>query len=122
MHRFCKSCIEESLRKTKRECPTCRKPLASHRALREDTNFDALIKLFIPDRDAFLQRERLRLQRIQEFTNPHALSESVNTGLRVCWRGFVGEDRCRGFFFFWVYAAALAPYAGTSRAGQAGEN
>lgn len=32
-HRFCEPCIKEALRVCKQECPTCRKPIASHRLL-----------------------------------------------------------------------------------------
>ena len=40
-HRFCEKCIKTAL-SIKRECPTCRSAIASHRMLRADTDFAAL--------------------------------------------------------------------------------
>ena len=48
MHRFCAGCIEKCLRVGKKECPTCRKPVATKRNLRKDTNFQDLITKLYP--------------------------------------------------------------------------
>ena len=44
LHRFCEDCITAALRRGNKECPTCRKKLVSRRSLRQDSNFDALIR------------------------------------------------------------------------------
>ena len=41
-HRFCEACILTAIN-IKKECPTCRAPIKSHRALRADTH---LLELF----------------------------------------------------------------------------
>ena len=51
LHRFCSECIESALRLGKKECPTCRAPIATRRALRRDDNFDNLIRALYPDQD-----------------------------------------------------------------------
>lgn len=50
LHRFCKECIERSLRLVKHECPSCRIHVPSKRSLRRDSNFDELISICFPDR------------------------------------------------------------------------
>ena len=57
MHRFCAGCIEKCLRVGKKECPTCRKPVATRRNLRNDTNFQDLITKLYPDLEAFEEEE-----------------------------------------------------------------
>ena len=39
-HRFCKECIETSLRQHKNECPTCRLHIPTRRSLRPNQAFD----------------------------------------------------------------------------------
>lgn len=51
LHRFCKECIERSLRLVKHECPSCRIHVPSKRSLRRDSNFDELISVCFPDRN-----------------------------------------------------------------------
>jgi hypothetical protein len=51
LHRFCSDCIHKSLRtnlgpKSVKECPLCRKTLASRRDCKPDPKFDALIQTF----------------------------------------------------------------------------
>ena len=53
MHRFCASCIQKCLRLGKKECPSCRKPIATRRNLRNDNNFAALIAKLYPDLEDF---------------------------------------------------------------------
>ncbi|XP_019851346.1 PREDICTED: E3 ubiquitin-protein ligase RING2-like [Amphimedon queenslandica] len=57
LHRFCQECIITALRSGNKECPTCRKKLASKRSLRSDPNFDALIAKIYPNRDELLQQQ-----------------------------------------------------------------
>ena len=51
LHRFCSECIESALRLGRKECPTCRAPVATRRALRRDDNFDNLVRALYPDVD-----------------------------------------------------------------------
>ncbi|KAF5195485.1 Ring finger protein [Thalictrum thalictroides] len=49
LHRFCKECIDKSMRVVNRECPACRKHLPSKRTLRKDTRYDRIIQEFYPN-------------------------------------------------------------------------
>ena len=62
MHRFCAGCIQKCLRLGKKECPACRKPVATRRNLRTDTNFAALIYKLYPDLDDFEEEEEEQLE------------------------------------------------------------
>jgi len=53
LHRFCHDCIITALRSGNKECPTCRKKLASKRSLRPDPNFDAIITKIFPNREEY---------------------------------------------------------------------
>lgn len=72
LHRFCRECIDKSMRMGNNECPACRKHCASRRSLRDDPNYDALIAAVYPDIDqyeeeelAFQEDERVRNKQIQ---------------------------------------------------------
>ncbi|NP_001344829.1 putative RING zinc finger domain superfamily protein isoform 2 [Zea mays] len=73
LHRFCRDCIDKSMRLGNNECPACRTHCASRRSLRDDPNYDALIAALYPDIDkyeeeefAFSEQERIRNKKIQE--------------------------------------------------------
>ncbi|KAJ3696071.1 hypothetical protein LUZ60_001448 [Juncus effusus] len=73
LHRFCRDCIDKSMRLSNNECPACRTHCASRRSLRDDPNFDALISALYPDIDkyeeeelAFSEEERSRNRKIQD--------------------------------------------------------
>jgi len=53
LHRFCANCIEKCLRVGKKECPSCRAPVATRRSLRKDKNFAKLLRKLYPDMEAF---------------------------------------------------------------------
>ncbi|KAL7073731.1 hypothetical protein ACQ4LE_007452, partial [Meloidogyne hapla] len=53
LHRFCADCIQNSIYKTSRQCPTCRKKIISKRNLRPDPNIDLLIDTIWPDRNIY---------------------------------------------------------------------
>ncbi|KFK42721.1 ubiquitin-protein ligase rnf1 2 [Arabis alpina] len=53
LHRFCRECIDKSMRLGNNECPACRKHCASRRSLRDDPNFDAFIAASFQDIDKF---------------------------------------------------------------------
>ncbi|KAJ8761399.1 hypothetical protein K2173_001530 [Erythroxylum novogranatense] len=72
LHRFCRECIDKSMRLGNNECPACRTHCASRRSLRDDPNYDALIAALYPDIDkyeeeelAFLEEEKARNKQIQ---------------------------------------------------------
>ncbi|VFQ84087.1 unnamed protein product [Cuscuta campestris] len=56
-HRFCKECIDKSMRLGNNECPACRIHCASRRSLRDDPRFDALIKAIFPDVEKYEEEE-----------------------------------------------------------------
>ena len=49
LHRFCYDCIETALRLGKKECPSCRMPVATRRAFRRDDNFERLVHTLYPN-------------------------------------------------------------------------
>lgn len=72
LHRFCRECIDKSMRMGNNECPACRTHCASRRSLRDDPNYDALIAFLYPDIDkyeeeelAFHEEEKTRNKQIQ---------------------------------------------------------
>ncbi|KAM0833740.1 hypothetical protein ACQ4PT_064083 [Festuca glaucescens] len=72
LHRFCRDCIDKSMRLGNNECPACRTHCASRRSLRDDPNYDALIATLYPDIDkyeeeelAFSEEEKTRNKKIQ---------------------------------------------------------
>ncbi|CAH9099230.1 unnamed protein product [Cuscuta epithymum] len=56
-HRFCRECIDKSMRLGNNECPACRIHCASRRSLRDDPGFDALIKAIYPDVEKYEEEE-----------------------------------------------------------------
>ncbi|XP_057954421.1 putative E3 ubiquitin-protein ligase RING1a isoform X2 [Malania oleifera] len=72
LHRFCRECIDKSMRLGNNECPACRTHCASRRSLRDDPNYDALIAALYPDIEkyeeeelAFHEEEKNRNKQIQ---------------------------------------------------------
>ncbi|XP_057478657.1 putative E3 ubiquitin-protein ligase RING1a isoform X1 [Actinidia eriantha] len=72
LHRFCRACIDKSMRLGNNECPACRKHCASRRSLRDDPEFDALIEILYDDIEkyeeeelAFHEEEKTRNNQIQ---------------------------------------------------------
>jgi len=57
LHRFCRECIDKSMRLGNNECPACRTHCASRRSLRDDPNFDALVAAIYPDLDKYEEEE-----------------------------------------------------------------
>ncbi|KAK9681984.1 hypothetical protein RND81_10G041500 [Saponaria officinalis] len=57
LHRFCRECIDKSMRMGNNECPACRTHCASRRSLRDDPNYDALIAAIYPDIDQYEEEE-----------------------------------------------------------------
>ncbi|KAL8136724.1 hypothetical protein V2J09_002725 [Rumex salicifolius] len=72
LHRFCRECIDKSMRMGNNECPACRTHCASRRSLRDDSRYDALISALFPDIEkyeaeelAFCEEEKSRNKQIQ---------------------------------------------------------
>ncbi|XP_021911131.1 putative E3 ubiquitin-protein ligase RING1a isoform X2 [Carica papaya] len=57
LHRFCRECIDKSMRLGNNECPACRTHCASRRSLRDDPKYDALIAALYPDIDKYEEEE-----------------------------------------------------------------
>ncbi|XWS12620.1 hypothetical protein CRYUN_Cryun37aG0105700 [Craigia yunnanensis] len=57
LHRFCRECIDKSMRMGNNECPACRTHCASRRSLRDDPNYDTLIAALYPDIDKYEEEE-----------------------------------------------------------------
>ncbi|WOL15171.1 E3 ubiquitin-protein ligase [Canna indica] len=57
LHRFCRACIDKSMRLGNNECPACRTHCASRRSLRDDPKYDALIAAIYPDIDKYEEEE-----------------------------------------------------------------
>ncbi|XP_027347402.1 putative E3 ubiquitin-protein ligase RING1a isoform X2 [Abrus precatorius] len=57
LHRFCRECIDKSMRLGNNECPACRTHCASRRSLRDDPNYDALIAALYPNIDKYEEEE-----------------------------------------------------------------
>jgi len=83
LHRFCNGCITQSLRKTKKNCPTCRKECPSKRSLRNDEKFDSLIKIIFPDRKVLEDAHELLMKKIHDTNNAKAAMQMYNTGTLV---------------------------------------
>lgn len=57
LHRFCRECIDKSMRLGNNECPACRTHCASRRSLRDDLDFDTFVNSVYPDVEKYEQEE-----------------------------------------------------------------
>ncbi|GLT82837.1 hypothetical protein SLE2022_011730 [Rubroshorea leprosula] len=80
LHRFCRECIDKSMRMGNNECPACRTHCASRRSLRDDPNYDALIAALYPDIDKF-EEEELALHE-EEMTRNKQIQDSIAQTLK----------------------------------------
>ncbi|XP_065211107.1 E3 ubiquitin-protein ligase RING2-like [Planococcus citri] len=83
LHRFCSECIITALRSGNKECPTCRKKLASKRSLRPDPNFDLLIQTLYPNREEYEAHQIKALEKLNNSQSQAALVYSINEGIKV---------------------------------------
>lgn len=88
LHRFCNECIVTALRAGNKECPTCRKKLASKRSLRPDPNFDGIIAKIYPNReeyDAMHERvlEKLKYKKVLNNTNQKSAARQNRLALKL---------------------------------------
>eukprot|EP00249_Psilotum_nudum_P009598 c22032_g1_i2 orf=303-1649(+) len=81
LHRFCRECIDKSMRLGNNECPVCRTHCASRRSLRDDLNFDALIAALYPDLDSYEEQE-LALREEDECRNRQLQASIAELSLR----------------------------------------
>ncbi|KAJ8532109.1 hypothetical protein K7X08_012032 [Anisodus acutangulus] len=66
-HRFCRECIDKSMRLGNNECPACRIHCASRRSLRDDPGFDTLIEAIYPDVEKYEEEELVFLEEERAF-------------------------------------------------------
>ncbi|KAL1327169.1 putative E3 ubiquitin-protein ligase RING1a isoform X1 [Arachis hypogaea] len=81
LHRFCRECIDKSMRLGNNECPACRTHCASRRSLRDDPNYDALIAALYPDIDKY-EEEELALHEDEVTHNKQKIQASIAQTLR----------------------------------------
>lgn len=81
LHRFCRECIDKSMRLGNNECPVCRTHCASRRSLRDDLNFDALIAALYPNVDTY-EEEELALREEDERRNKQLQASIAETSER----------------------------------------
>ncbi|KAL2937834.1 putative E3 ubiquitin-protein ligase RING1a [Bienertia sinuspersici] len=87
LHRFCRECIDKSMRMGNNECPACRTHCASRRSLRDDPRFDELIAVLYPDirkfeeeELAFYEEDEVRNKQIQESITQVLIKQSEALG------------------------------------------
>eukprot|EP01018_Ginkgo_biloba_P037420 Gb_09408 [translate_table: standard] len=78
LHRFCRDCIDKSMRLGNNECPACRTHCASRRSLRDDPNYDALIAAIYPDLDKY-EEEEMALHEEEECRNRQIQASIADT-------------------------------------------
>ena len=83
LHRFCHGCIQKSLRFGKKECPQCRVSCPSHRNLRPDPVFDAIIAAIYPDLEASEQAQDAAIEAFIDAANVTQFAESAMKGARI---------------------------------------
>ncbi|CAD8188564.1 unnamed protein product [Paramecium octaurelia] len=95
-HRFCKECIEKSIRfQREKSCPTCRKKIATRRDLRVDEVVNKILNTVVPDIKQYRMQEELLIQQeiknfrqqkqkneqLQKFVNKTNTNQSCNIQL-----------------------------------------
>ena len=83
LHRFCHSCIVKSLRFGKKECPQCRVGCPSHRNLRPDPVFDAIIAAIYPDLEGAEEAQEKAIEAMIDAANVTQFAESAMKGARI---------------------------------------
>ncbi|TQD89001.1 hypothetical protein C1H46_025392 [Malus baccata] len=66
LHRFCRECIDKSMRLGNNECPACRAHCASRRSLRDDPKCDALIAALYPDIEKYEEEIQASIAKVFE--------------------------------------------------------
>ncbi|KAL5575380.1 hypothetical protein UlMin_017079 [Ulmus minor] len=78
LHRFCRECIDKSMRLGNNECPACRTHCASRRSLRDDPNYDNLIAALYPNIDEY-EKEELAFQEEEKDRNKQIQANIAQT-------------------------------------------
>ncbi|XP_024529869.1 putative E3 ubiquitin-protein ligase RING1a [Selaginella moellendorffii] len=81
LHRFCRECIDKSMRLGNNECPACRTHCASRRSLRDDPNFDSLIAALYQDIDKY-EEEEMSLLEEETWKNKQIQADIAETAKR----------------------------------------
>ncbi|CAM6033792.1 unnamed protein product [Sphagnum compactum] len=76
LHRFCRECIDKSMRLGNNECPACRAHCASRRSLRDDPKFDNLVAALYPNVDHY-EAEKLCLNFNERAHNSGDIQENI---------------------------------------------
>ncbi|PIN07391.1 putative E3 ubiquitin ligase [Handroanthus impetiginosus] len=79
LHRFCRECIDKSMRLGNNECPACRTHCASRRSLRDDPNYDALIAALYPDIDKYEEEQELAFHEEEKARNKQIQASIAQT-------------------------------------------
>jgi len=82
LHRFCGECIEDALRKGRKECPTCRVEISSRRDLRSESRIDFLLGTLLGDLDEWEDEQAMQVQTLTDNLNMDALRVSVSEGIQ----------------------------------------
>nr|KJB66747.1 hypothetical protein B456_010G155500 [Gossypium raimondii] len=88
LHRFCRECIDKSMRMGNNECPACRTHCASRRSLRDDPNYDSLIAALYPDIEKH-EEEELTLHEEEKARNKQiqaSITQTLHRQLEVLGR------------------------------------
>ncbi|CAM6024963.1 unnamed protein product [Sphagnum balticum] len=76
LHRFCRECIDKSMRLGNNECPACRAHCASRRSLRDDPKFDNLVAALYANVDHY-EAEKLYLNFNERAHNSDDIQENI---------------------------------------------
>uniref|UniRef100_A0A7S3Z9M5 RING-type E3 ubiquitin transferase n=1 Tax=Lotharella globosa TaxID=91324 RepID=A0A7S3Z9M5_9EUKA len=82
LHRFCRECIEMSIRMGRKQCPSCRVKVPTKRSLRRDIAFDSLIQQIYPDIDEVVEAQESEIKKLLQGHNHSAFALSVKEGTK----------------------------------------
>eukprot|EP00467_Chlorarachnion_reptans_P023616 CAMPEP_0114502448 /NCGR_PEP_ID=MMETSP0109-20121206/9099_1 /TAXON_ID=29199 /ORGANISM="Chlorarachnion reptans, Strain CCCM449" /LENGTH=340 /DNA_ID=CAMNT_0001680369 /DNA_START=59 /DNA_END=1081 /DNA_ORIENTATION=- len=80
LHRYCRDCIEMSIRMGRKQCPSCRIKVATRRNLRRDEAFDLLIRQIYPDICQAVEDQEREADQLIQGHNVEAYVASVEQG------------------------------------------
>jgi len=80
LHRFCSDCISQSLRLSKRECPSCRTAVTRHQLVK-DSNFDLIISKMYHDVSNLRDMQDIQAAEFCSSDNIKVISEDLKERL-----------------------------------------
>ncbi|XP_057796241.1 putative E3 ubiquitin-protein ligase RING1a [Salvia miltiorrhiza] len=89
LHRFCRECIDKSMRLGNKECPACRMHCPSRRSLRDDNVFDSFIRSVFPDVEKYEQEELVL------YEEEKAVNEQLQASMNECFQRQAEASRAR---------------------------